>query len=90
MSTATPVKRSVVVVGGASGIGLGAARAFQAMGDDVVIADRRHVEDLDALRRSSGDLGAELFLMDVARTGEGFAGQHDPQRLAVAFDTVLA
>ena len=57
---------------------------------DVVIADRRHVEDVDALRRSCDDLGAELFLMDVARTGPGFAGVHDPQRLAVAFDTVLA
>lgn len=57
---------------------------------DVVIADRRHVEDLAALRRSCDDLGGELFLMDVARAGAEFAGQHDPQRLAVAFDTVLA
>lgn len=57
---------------------------------DVVIADRRHVEDLDALRRSCGDLGADLFLLDVARAGADFTGQHDPQRLAVAFDTVLA
>ena len=57
---------------------------------DTVIADRRHVEDLAALRRSSADLGAEVFLMDVARTGPEQAGMHDPQRLAVAFDTVLA
>jgi len=55
---------------------------------DVVIGDESHVEDLSALKRSAGDLGAELLLMDVARTDK--AGVHDPQRLAVAFDTVLA
>lgn len=57
---------------------------------DVVIADREHVEDSSALRRSCADLGADLFLMDVSRRGDGLVGQHDPQRLAVAFDTVLA
>lgn len=57
---------------------------------DVVIADRQHVEDLAALRRSCADLGADLFLMEVSRRSEGTVGQHDPQRLAVAFDTVLA
>ena len=55
---------------------------------DTVIGDRHHVEDLAALEKSAGDLGAELFLMDVAKAGA--AGMHDPQRLAVAFDTVLA
>ena len=55
---------------------------------DTVIADGRHVEDMSALKRSCADLGAELFLMDVARSDA--AGIHDPQRLAVAFDTVLA
>mgnify|MGYP006282335903 CR=1 FL=1 len=55
---------------------------------DTVIGDRRHIEDLAALEKSAGDLGAELFLMDIARPGA--AGMHDPQRLAVAFDTVLA
>ena len=57
---------------------------------DTVIADRQHVEDLAALERSCADMGAEVFLMDVARTGPESAGMHDPQRLAVAFDTVLA
>lgn len=61
---------------------------------DTVIADRHHVEDMEALQRSCADLGAEVFLMDVAmdvaRTGPSAAGMHDPQRLAVAFDTVLA
>lgn len=57
---------------------------------DTVIADRDHVEDLAALRRSCADLGAEPFLMGVSRPDAGHAGKHDPQRLAVAFDTVLA
>lgn len=57
---------------------------------DTVIADRNHVEDMAALMGSCADLGAEVFLMDVARGGHGSAGMHDPQRLAVAFDTVLA
>lgn len=57
---------------------------------DVVIADRGHVEDVDALRRSCADLGAEPFLLDVSRTSGGRRGEHDPRRLAVAFDTVLA
>lgn len=57
---------------------------------DVVIGDRAHVEDIGALHRSCADLGAELFLLDVGHAGAGRAGMHDPQRLAVAFDTVLA
>jgi uncharacterized cofD-like protein len=57
---------------------------------DTVIADRHHVEDMASLRRSCDDLGAEVFLMDVAKVGGEQAGMHDPQRLAVAFDTVLA
>lgn len=57
---------------------------------DTVIADQSHVEDRDALLRSAEDLGAEVLLTNVARSGAEHAGQHDPQRLAVAFDTVLA
>lgn len=57
---------------------------------DTVIADRDHVEDVDALRRSCSDLGAEPFLLSVSRPDVAHAGMHDPQRLAVAFDTVLA
>lgn len=57
---------------------------------DTVIADRHHVEDMSSLKASCADLGAELFLMDVARRGPDSPGMHDPQRLAVAFDTVLA
>lgn len=57
---------------------------------DTVIVDPRHVEDLTALRRSCADLGAEPLLLEVGRTDGVSAGMHDPQRLAVAFDTVLA
>jgi len=57
---------------------------------DTVIADPRHVEDLPALHRSCADLGAEPFLCEVSGSVAGRAGMHDPQRLAVAFDTVLA
>lgn len=57
---------------------------------DTVIADHHHVEDLAALERSAADLGAAIFVTDVSKVGEEFAGMHDPQRLAVAFDTVLA
>ena len=55
---------------------------------DTVIADRHHVNDMPALEKSAADLGAGLFVTDVAHLGR--AGAHDPQRLAVAFDTVLA
>lgn len=57
---------------------------------DTVIADRDHVEDVAALQRSCADLGAEPLLVSVSRPDAGHAGMHDPQRLAVAFDTVLA
>lgn len=57
---------------------------------DAVIADRSHVEDLEALERSCTALGAELVVADVSHSSRQRAGQHDPHRLAVAFDTVLA
>ncbi len=57
---------------------------------DTVIADRSHVEDRLALDRSCADLGADLFLTDVALATPDVAGKHDPTRLAAAFDTVLA
>lgn len=57
---------------------------------DAVIADRRHVEDLTMLEQRCADMGAQLLLTDVAYTAQKLSGQHDPHRLAVAFDTVLA
>ena len=77
MSTATPVKRSVVIVGGASGIGLGAARAFQAMGDDVVIADR----DGDAAQRVAAELDVtarEVDVTDESSVAALFGGVRQP------------
>lgn len=59
-------------------------------GVDAVIADRRHVEDREALEEQCRQMGADLLLTDVAGAGRRAAGQHDPQRLAVAFDTVLS
>lgn len=55
---------------------------------DTVIADRQHVEDLAELERAARDLGAGVHLCDVSLPGR--PGIHDPQRLADAFDTVLA
>ncbi len=56
---------------------------------DVVIADRRHVDDLELLEAHARNLGAHVVLADVAGTGRRGAGQHDPQRLAVAFDSLV-
>lgn len=57
---------------------------------DTVIADRNHVEDRAALERSAAELGAAVFLTDVAKAGSEHAGIHDSERLAAAFGTVLA
>lgn len=55
---------------------------------DWIIADPAHIEDLGLLESSAGALGAQLRLADVA-IGPWAPGQHDPQRLAVAFNSVL-
>ena len=55
---------------------------------DWVIADPRHVEDIESLRASADVMGASLHVADVA-IGSWAPGQHDPQRLAVAFNSVL-
>jgi uncharacterized cofD-like protein len=57
---------------------------------DAVIADRRHVENPELLAQRCEGMHAQLLLTDVAHAGRKLAGQHDPQRLAVAFGTVLA
>jgi hypothetical protein len=41
------------------------------------------------LERRCDEMGAQLLLTDVAYTAQNLSGQHDPHRLAVAFDTVL-
>lgn len=54
---------------------------------NAVVADPAHVEDQVALGRASANMGAELVLADVG--SPGVRGQHDPQRLAVVFDSLL-
>ncbi len=54
---------------------------------DCVIADASSVRDAEALRRTAGQLGAELRLADVSR-GDG-TPRHDPAKLASALSAVL-
>lgn len=54
---------------------------------DVVIADPRHVGDIEDLE--AGCVGAELILAGVGHTHPSRAGTHDPDRLAVAFGSVF-
>jgi uncharacterized cofD-like protein len=61
---------------------------FPALRLDWVVADPGHIESPDALRVSASAVGAQVHLADVAR-GRWEPGQHDPQRLAVAFDSLL-
>jgi uncharacterized cofD-like protein len=55
---------------------------------DWVVADPSHVENRESLQVTAAALGARVHLAEVAR-GRWEPGQHDPQRLAVAFDSVL-
>lgn len=57
---------------------------------DVVIAQADVVEDRAALDRAAARLGGTVHCADVAMRGPAGAGKHDPERLAAAFDTVLA
>lgn len=53
-----------------------------------VIADPRHVEDEGRLEAAASTIGAVVHLADIADPER--PGQHDPDRLAAAFGTVLA
>lgn len=57
-------QRTIVVIGGSSGIGLGVARAARARGAEVVLAARDQAK-LDAAARELG--GARTVALDVAR-----------------------
>lgn len=52
---------------------------------DAIIADPQHIADVEDLR--AGAQGAELILSSVAFSHPSRAGQHDPDRLAVALGT---
>ncbi len=54
---------------------------------DVVIADKRAVEQEDTLREVTASLGGELVIVDVADDSNPAA--HDPKRLADAYATVM-
>lgn len=54
---------------------------------DVVIADPSVVSDLDSLRAAAGAVGAELMVTTVS--ARAAPGQHDPLRLAAAFQDLF-
>ena len=54
---------------------------------DAVLADPDEVEDPASLEQVSADLGATLFLREVAR-GDG-TPRHDPLRLAAAYRDIF-
>lgn len=66
--------RTVLIVGGTSGIGLGLARRFEAAGNTVIVGGRTATDDSDRLA------GLETVTVDVT----------DPASIAAARDDVLA
>jgi uncharacterized cofD-like protein len=54
---------------------------------DCVLADESSVHDVDALRRTAAERGAELRLADVA-LGDG-TPRHDPEKLASALSAIF-
>jgi len=61
--------RTAVITGGASGIGLAAAKRFAGLGLNVVIADA-NAEALDAARGELGNAHVEAVHADVSRPGD--------------------
>ena len=55
---------------------------------DWVIADPRHVSDVESLRRIATSIGATVHLEEVSEYSE-FSDKHDAERLAYAFGTVF-
>ncbi|XPP26374.1 MAG: SDR family NAD(P)-dependent oxidoreductase [Leucobacter sp.] len=56
--------RTVLITGGAGGIGQAIARAFLTAGDEVVLADR----DGDAVSAVAAELGAQALILDISDT----------------------
>ncbi len=63
--------RTALVTGGASGIGLAAARALAAAGAEVVVAD----VDEEGAQRTAGELGGRAWAVDLLDTA-ALAGLH--------------
>lgn len=57
----TAAQRTVLITGGAGGIGQGIARAFQAHGDRVILADR----ETEAVAAAAAEIGAESIALDI-------------------------
>ncbi|WP_225992090.1 SDR family NAD(P)-dependent oxidoreductase [Actinomadura montaniterrae] len=70
--------RSVLVTGGASGIGRAVAAAFAAAGDRVVIADR----DEDGAAAAAGEIGCAAVALDVTDAASVAAGAARAAELA--------
>lgn len=56
--------RTVLITGGAGGIGQAIARAFLTAGDEVILADR----DGDAVSAVAAELGAQALILDISDT----------------------
>lgn len=68
--------RTVLITGGAGGIGQGIARAFLAEGDRVILADR----DPEAVTAAADALGADALTLDIT----------DPAAVTAAFESLGA
>lgn len=68
--------RTVLITGGAGGIGQGIARAFLAEGERVILADR----DPDTVASAADALGADALTLDIT----------DPAAVAAAFASLAA
>jgi uncharacterized cofD-like protein len=55
---------------------------------DVVLADGSTVPDRDALARAAASYGAGLVVADLLRAGA--VGQHDPEKLRLAYAQIIA
>lgn len=66
MNTTAPASRTVLVTGGAGGIGLGIARAFLASGDRVILAD----VDAAAATEAAAGIGADPLALDITDDAE--------------------
>ena len=67
------------------------AQRFPDLRLDWVLADERHVDDVDQLRQGCASVGAELVLdrMSAGAPGSESWSRHDPDLLAAAFSALL-
>lgn len=80
----TPEARTVLITGGAGGIGQGIARAFQAAGDRVVLVDL----DADAVTAAAASLGVEALTLDIT-DGAAVAARFDDFAAGAPVDVLV-